>query len=173
MSEQTWSRAFLPYFLKELSLIPCLMGHRFSDAGCWRAVLLQSWSQPPALPSHAENGSSPVVLVSPYNIPSPGQPLDNWKDWLEENVLGQCKYSRSKAPENTTKIFKLPYVVMHVLLKSAFYVTKIIRKTGGYTGSLIKIFEFIMILTLGIQDLLKFQKCGTHPNIAWAGHSLI
>lgn len=153
------------------------MGSVMLDAGevalVRRAVLLQSWPQPPAPPSHAGNGGSPVVLVSPYLIPSPGQPLDDWKDWLEENGLGQCKYSRSKAPENTSNIFKLHYVVTHILLKSAFYVAEMIRKTGGYRGSLIKIFEFIMVLTLGTQDLLKFQKCGTHTNIAWAGRSPI
>lgn len=49
---------------------------------------------------------------------------------------------------------------MHILLKSAFYLTEMIRKIEGYRGSLIKIFEFIMVLTLGNHswDLLNIPK---------------
>lgn len=67
---------------------------------------------------------------------------------------GQCKYSSSKAPENSSKIFKQHYVVTYVLWKSTFSLTEVIRKTEEHKGNLIKIFKFIMALkTLGNQGL--------------------
>lgn len=83
---------FLPYFLKELSLVPCLVGHGFSDAGWWGragaassplAVLIPA----PWLCSHMQGmevpqSSSWALTTSRHQ--------DNPLGWLERLVRGKC-----------------------------------------------------------------------------------
>ena len=69
-----------------------------------------------ALPSNAHSIeiSLVVILVDSFTTSSPLMTLEIGSRKIH---WGKCKHASSKAPENTTKIFKFHNVVMHILLK--------------------------------------------------------
>ena len=75
-----------------------------------------------ALPSNAHSIeiSLVVILVDSFTTslsPRTTSPLMTLEIGSRKIHWCKCKHASSKAPENTTKIFKFHNVVMHILLK--------------------------------------------------------
>lgn len=74
-----------------------------------------------ALTSNAHGIEISLVVILVDSLPHPyhpGQPpLMTLETGSRKIYWSQCKHPSSKAPENTSKIFKLHSVVMHILLK--------------------------------------------------------